>query len=160
MPESEAASGTFVVTHADDETAVMRDVDTARVHALSSNPGVDVGDVIEGTLAPDPPLEVAWQLVGVEERRSIERIRSDLEPTARSRELGEGLEAGEVTRDERAGSGEVHVLSVPHEDVEAAVDDVLEDPETLARAARIGAVRVEVRQDGGRGILSVRYLPD
>ncbi|WP_255170512.1 DUF5812 family protein [Natrononativus amylolyticus] len=152
-------TSTFVVTHAEAESAVVRDVDTAQVHTLSSNPGLEVNDVLEATIAPDPPLEVAWQVVEVDSRRRIELVDSDLEPTTHSKELAAESAVGELTRSERAGTGEIHVLRVPEDEVEAAARDVLEDAETVARAARLEAVRVEVRRSDD-GVLSVRYLPD
>ena len=57
----------------------------------------------------------------------------------------------------RAGEGELHVLTVPEDGTTDAVADVLDDEETLARAARLGVRRVEVR--GESGVVSVRYLP-
>ncbi len=48
-------TGTFVVTHAEAESAVVRDVETAQVHTLASNPGLEVHDVLKATVAPDPP---------------------------------------------------------------------------------------------------------
>jgi len=107
----------------------------------------------------EPPLEVAWQLTAVESRRSISLERSDEPPTSHERTLARETDAGEVSRAERAGTGELHVLSVPPEDVESAATDVLDDEETLSRAARLGVNRVEVRSDAERGVLSVRYLP-
>lgn len=155
-----AKTGTFVVTHADEATAVVRDVETAQVHTLSSNPGLDERDVVEATIEPDPPLEVAWQVTAVEDRRQVDVIDSDLSPTRQSMEIAADAEVGDVVRTERAGTGEVHVLAVPPEDVEGAAADVLEDEETVARAARLEAVRVEVRRAPDEGVLSVRYLPD
>ncbi|WP_306056362.1 DUF5812 family protein [Natronococcus wangiae] len=152
-------TGTFVVTHAEDESAVVRDVETAQVHTLSSNPGLEVHDVLEGTVAPEPPLEVAWDVVEVADRRSIELVDSDLEPTQHSKELAADAEVGELIQEERAGTGEIHVFHL-ESDVEAAARDVLEDEETIARAARLEAVRVEVRRSAAAGVLSVRYLPD
>ncbi|SEH12674.1 hypothetical protein SAMN04487967_0911 [Natronorubrum sediminis] len=153
-------TGTFVVTHAEDDSAVVRDVETAQVHTLASNPGIEVHDVLEATVAPDPPLEVTWQVVDVDGRRSIELVDSDLEPTQHAKELAADADIGELIQEERAGTGEIHVFRLPEEDVEAAATDVLEDEETVARAARLEAVRVEVRRDVGGGVLSVRYLPD
>lgn len=153
-------SGTFVVTHGDDDSAIVRDVETAQVHTLASNPGLEPGEVIEATIAPDPPLDVSWQVVDVDSRRTVEVFESELEPTARTKELGADLPTGAVTSVERAGSGEIHVLSVPADAVGAAATDVLADVETVARAARLGAVRVEVRMATDEGVLSVRYLPD
>ena len=152
-------SGTFLVTHADSDSAVLTNVDSGQVHALASNPGVEDGDVIEGTVGSEPPLEVAWQLVAVESRRALSLERSAEPPTSQERAVAAETETGEIARTERAGTGELHVLSIPPEDVEEAVADVLDDEETLARAARLDVNRVEVRSDPEEGVLSVRYLP-
>ena len=152
--------GTFLVTHADVESAVVRNVDTAQIHTLASNPGLESGDVVEATVAPDPPLEVTWQVIDVEDRRRIELIDSDLEPTHQVKGEAETAEVGELIRLERAGSGEIHVFSLPRDRVEDAVTDVLDDEETLARAARLGVTRVEVRRSVDDGVVSIRYLPD
>ena len=159
LPE-DARTGTFLVTHADDASAVVRDVETAQVHTLASNPDCETGDVLVATIAPEPPLEVTWRVVSVTDRRDVEVVDSDLEPTRRSLEVGESTPVGELTTFERAGRGEVHVLSIPEETVDSAAQEVLADPETVARAARLGAVRVEVRRSAEDGVLSVRYLPE
>ena len=152
-------TGTFIVTHAEDESAVVRDVETAQVHTLSSNPDLEIHDGLEATVAPEPPLEVAWEVVDVAERRSIELVDSDLEPTRHEKDLAADAEVGDLIQEERAGTGEIHVFNLDS-DVEDAAQDVLEDEETIARAARLEAVRVEVRRSAGDGVLSVRYLPD
>ncbi len=148
--------GTFLVTEADGETAVLRDVADGQVHTLATNPGVEAGEVLDATVRAEPPMEVTWELDGVESRRTIELLETDLQPTQRARQVAGDQDQGDVERIERAGTGEVHVLSVP--DPAAAAADVLDDEETVARAARLGAVRVEVRT--GEGMVSVRYLPD
>ena len=153
-------TGTFVVTHAEPESAVVRDVETAQVHPLASNPGLEVHDVLEATVAPEPPLEVAWEVIDVAERRSIELVDSDLEPTQHEKELAADAEVGDLIQEERAGTGELHVFCVSDDDLETAAQDVLADEETVARAARLEAVRVEVRRSAADGVLSVRYLPD
>jgi hypothetical protein len=152
-------SGTFLVTHAEGESAMLRNVDSGQVHALASNPGVEEGDVIEGTVGSEPPLEVAWQLTNVESRRSIPLERSAESPTNQEREIAAETEVGEVSRTERAGTGELHVLSVPAGETDDAVADVLDDEATLARAARLDVDRVEIRSDREDGTVSVRYLP-
>ncbi len=155
---SEETEGTFVVTHAEDESAVLKDVDDGQVHTLGDNPGVTVGDVLDATLAPDPPLEVTWQVVAVDQRRSISVERSEEPPTQQEREIAAAQGVGELTREERAGKGEIHVLTVPDAETEDAVADVLDDEATLSRAARMPEVnRVEVRYE--TGVVSVRYLP-
>jgi hypothetical protein len=101
-------------------------------------------------------MEVTWDLLEVADRWTVEFVETDLQPTAQAREVAADQSEGDLERIERAGEGEVHVLSVP--DPASAARDVVDDEGTLERAARVGAVRVEVRT--GEGMLSVRYLPD
>jgi len=149
---------TFLVTHADDDSAVLKDVHDGQVHTLASNPGVAVDDAIEGTVAPDPPMAVSWQLTEIDERRSLSIAESAEPPTAREQELAADQPVGELTTEQRAGIGELHILTVPDDDTATAVADVIDDREaTLSRAARLGVNRVEVRSEPG--VVSVRYLP-
>ena len=161
MPDESTADpkeSTFLVTHADDESAVLKDVHDGQVHTLASNPGVEVDDAIEGTVAPDPPMEVSWQITEIDERRSLSMAESEEPPTAREQELAADQPVGELTTEPRAGTGELHVLTVPEDGTATAVDDVLDDREaTLSRAARLGVNRVEIRSEPG--VVSVRYLP-
>jgi hypothetical protein len=151
-------TGTFLVTAFDEESAVFRDVHDAQVHTIDQPPDLGEGDVVSATIEPVPPMDVVWSLRELDERRTIELVDSDLEPTTQAGEIAADQPVGEVTRVERAGTGEVHVLSTPADEVEATASDVLSDEETLARAARLDATRVEVRT--GPDFLSVRYLPD
>ncbi|RJX51592.1 DUF5812 family protein [Halonotius pteroides] len=149
---------TFLVTHADDDSAVLKDVHDGQVHTLASNPGVETDDAIEGTVAPEPPMAVSWQLTEIDERRSLSIEESAEPPTAREQELAAEQPVGELTTEPRAGTGELHILTVPDADTATAVDDVIDDREaTLSRAARLGINRVEVRSEPG--VVSVRYLP-
>lgn len=150
-------TGTFLVTHADDASAVLRDVHDAQVHTVDEHPGLEADEVLEATVAAEPPLGVVWSIAEIEARRSIPVAESAESPTALAVDLAAEQAVGEVATRERAGEGEVHVLTVPPERTDDAVDDVLADPETVARAARLGVDRVEVR--GGDGVVSVRYLP-
>ncbi|QZX98331.1 DUF5812 family protein [Halobaculum rubrum] len=150
--------GTFLVTHADDDSAVLRDVDSGQVHTLSSNPGVAEGEAVEGVVAPDPPMNVSWQLVEAHERRQIAVEESEEPPTRHSLDLADDQAVGELTRTERAGTGEIHVISVPEDDTRRAVADVLDDPDTSrTHAARLGVNRVEIRS--APGVVAVRYMP-
>jgi len=151
-------TGTFLVTAADDDAAVLTDVDDGQVHTLASNPGVEAGEAIEGTVEPEPPLEVAWRLVDVAEQWPISVEESSESPTTLERELAAEQAVGELTKRERAGIGEIHVLTVAKGETDAAVADVLDDPAGLReRAARLGVERVVVRS--APGVVSVRYLP-
>ena len=148
--------GTFYVTEADDESAILRDVTDGQVHTLADNPGVDVGAVVEATLEPEPPMEVVWT-AEIERTFDVDVSRSEEPPTQRARETAADQPVGDLTRHERAGTGEVHVLTVPDDETEAAVADVEADEATVERAARLGVERVEIRF--GPGVVSVRYLP-
>ncbi|MCD2198757.1 DUF5812 family protein [Halobacterium sp. KA-4] len=150
-------TATFLVTSAEDGSAVLSDVTDAQVHTLSENPGLAEGDVLEATVAPDPPMNVTYSVVEVAERKQIPVEASDETPTPKSKEIAEGLDAGDLETVERAGIGEVHVLGVPEDGIEQTVEDVLADEQTVERAARIGINRVEVRS--GEDFVSVRYLP-
>ncbi len=150
------AEGTFLVTEADAESAVVRDVATGQVHTLAEDHDLAVGEVLVATLEPEPPLEVAWTVADVDRRWTVTVEAVDEPPTRQARELAPDA-VGEVATTERAGEGEVHVLSVPPDGTAAAVEDVRDDQETLARAARLGVGRVEIRADDG--VVAVRYLP-
>ncbi|WP_435333895.1 DUF5812 family protein [Haloarchaeobius sp. TZWWS8] len=153
-------TATFLVTEADDGSVVLRDVNTGQIHTLSENDGFERLMVVEATLAPVPPMEVVWEIREESSRWTVEVVDSDLSPTTQAMEIAEEQEVGDVERVERAGTGEIHVISVPPEQTEEAARDVLEDDETVARAARLDAVRVEVRRSTEEGVLNVRYLPD
>ncbi len=155
----ERKEGTFIVTAADEESAVLRDVADGQVHTLSTNPGVSLGEAVTATVAPDPPLNVSWRVEAIERQWTVSVQRGDESPTTKSREMAEEHAIGELARMERAGVGEIHVLTVPPERTEDAVGDIVEDEATVARAARLGVDRVEVRWDADAGIVSVRYTP-
>ena len=150
---------TFLVTHTDEESAVLHDTADGQVHTLSENPSLDEGNAVEGTIAPAGPMELAWELVECDEQWSLSAAHSEEPPTSQERELARAQEVGGLTTRERAGIGEIHVLTVPEERVAEAVEDVLDDEATLVRAARLGVNRVEVRSDAAAGVVAVRYLP-
>ncbi|WP_435347750.1 DUF5812 family protein [Haloarchaeobius sp. HRN-SO-5] len=153
-------TGTFLVTEADEGSAVLRDVETGQIHTVAENDGYERLDVVGATIAPEPPLEVVWNVVEESSRRRVEVVDSDLSPTKQAMDVAADQSVGDVERIERAGTGEIHVVSVPPGETGSAVADVVEDEETVARAARVDAVRVEVRSDADEGVLNVRYLPD
>ncbi|MEA1930273.1 MAG: DUF5812 family protein [Euryarchaeota archaeon] len=158
MTDDDTKESTFLVTHADGDSAVLKDVHDGQVHTLASNPGVEVDDAIDGEVSPDPPMEVSWQLTEIEERRSLSIEESEEPPTQQERQLAADQPVGELTREPRAGIGEIHVLTVPEDGTGEAVADVIDDREgTLSRAARLGVNRVEVRSEPG--VVSIRYLP-
>ncbi|WP_323675343.1 DUF5812 family protein [Halorubellus sp. PRR65] len=154
-------TATFLVTEADADSAVLRDVDAGQVYTLADNDSEFEPEMVVGaTVKPVPPMDVVYELVDVDYARHVDVVDTDLSPTKQAMEAAESLSVGEVERIEREGTGELHVLSVPPEDTEQAAQDVITDAETVARAGRVGAVRVEVRRDADAGVLNVRYLPD
>lgn len=154
--EAMAKDGTFLVTHADDETAVLRDVRDSQIHTLAHNPDLTSRDIIQGTIAPTE-LGLTWRLEREDDRREISLGSSEESPTAKARELAEEQPQGEVVTLDRAGEGVVHVLTVPPGRTQQAVSDILDDEATLERAARLAVSRVEVR--AADGVVTVRYLP-
>lgn len=168
-------TGTFLVTSVDDAAATLREIHDGQVITLTSESipedavvdaavehdvatsTLSTGEILEATVAPEPPLEVAFQFHEVESRRSIPVSEHSEPPTTMAEKLASEQQEGEVTRTERAGEGEIHVLTVPSERTESAVSDVVADEETVARAARLGVDRVSIRADDG--VVSVRYLP-
>lgn len=118
-PENNAATehkeSTFLVTHAESESAVLTDVHDGQVHTLSSNPDLEVNDVLEASIAPDPPLEVTHRVVDIESKRTIPIEESPEPPTGLECDLADDQAVGEVSREPRAGTGELHVLTVPEE---------------------------------------------
>jgi len=150
--------GTFLVTTAEEEAATLRDVHDQQVITLADNPGVEAGEIIDGTVEPEPPLEVAYQITEIESRRTIPVERSEMAPTSMEKEMAADQSEGDIEMRERAGDGEIHVLTVPEDRTDQAATDVVDDQETVARAARLGVERVELR--AADGVVSVRYLPD
>lgn len=150
-------SGTFLVTTAEEGAATLRDVEDQQVITLAENPGIEAGEILEATVEAEPPLEVAYTITDIESQRTIPVEHSDHSPTAMEKDLADEQDVGEITRRERAGEGEIHVLTVPEEGTDDAATDILDDQETIARAARLGIDRVEVRT--AEGVVSVRYMP-
>jgi len=152
-----ATQGTFVVASADEATAVLQNVQSGQVHTLAENPGVEPGEILEATIEPQPPMEAVWTVVDLSGQRTIPVERSPEPPTKQARDIAADQAVGELTTRERAGEGELHVITVPDEQTDQAAEDVVADDATVTRAARLGVDRVEVR--AAEGVLSVRYLP-
>lgn len=150
-------SGTFLVTAADADSVVLADVADGQVHTLAENPGLSVDEVVDATISPVPPMEAVWTVEELRETRSIAVEVSDEQPTKTSRDLAATMDEGDLQSRERAGTGAIHVITVPTDLTEAAVDDVREDESTLRMAAKLGVDRVEIR--ASPGVVTVRYLP-
>lgn len=150
--------GTFLVTHADEGSVTVRDVVDSQVLTLSDNPGLESGTVIEATLEAEPPMEVTYAIADLAAEHAIPVEVVDLEPTAQAKEIAADQPVGELTTRERAGTGELHVLTVLDGEATTTAEAVAADAETVARAGRLGVDRVEIRT--AEGVVSVRYLPD
>jgi len=150
--------GTFLVTHADEASVTVRDVVDSQGLTLSENPGLEAGAVVEATLEAEPPMEVTYEVVELAAEHAIPVEVVDLEPTQQAKDLAADQPVGELTTRERAGTGELHILTVPDDQVAATAEEVAADEETVARAGRLGVDRVEIRT--APGVVSVRYLPD
>lgn len=150
--------GTFLVTSADVDSAVLSDVADGQVHTLGSNPDLEVDDIVEGVLVAEPPLEVTWSLDTIEHRRQLDILTPEEPPADRTVDLVAEEATGALVQQPLAGEadGELHALAVPPEQTAAAIEDVVADDATRIRAARLGASRVEVR--GVDGVIGVRYL--
>lgn len=155
MADDEDVTGRFLVTQSDDDSAVLSAVDTGRVLALESNPGLDVGDVVEGTLSAAGPLGVAWRLVEETDRWRPDISTVDEPPGTEARSLVAGRDVGELA-DVEIADGRLHAVAVDDGGTDVAVADLAADETTRRVAARLGARRVEVR--GADGVVSVRYL--
>ena len=152
---ADAKTGTFLVTSADEGSAVLSSVTDGQVCPLGANPGFEAGEVVAATLVPEGPLGVTWRAAEVDERWRPEVEAVDGSPGRRAREAAEDLGAGRLAR-VSIDEGELHVLAVPTERTEAAAGEVAADETTLRIAARLGARRVEVRAEAG--VVGVRYL--
>ncbi|MFB6094698.1 MAG: DUF5812 family protein [Halanaeroarchaeum sp.] len=150
-------TGTFLVTAADEESAVLANVTDGQVCTLADNPGFAAEQIVEATLRPVPPLETVWEVEDLRETREVTVTESDERPTKTSREVAADLDDGDLAVRERAGEGEIHVIGVPEAVTGDAVEDALGDEQTLRTAARLGVDRVEVRS--APGVVTVRYLP-
>jgi hypothetical protein len=156
--DDDSVSSTFLVTHADEESAVLRDAHSGQVHTLSENPDLAAEEIVDAAIAPEPPMGVTYEVLEVRDQCEVEIATVVEEPTTQASEIAAEQSVGEVTRQERAGKGELHVITVPKEQTETAVEDVTADRETrLLQAARAGASLVEVRSEPG--VVVVRYLP-
>ncbi|MFW5938170.1 MAG: DUF5812 family protein [Halanaeroarchaeum sp.] len=152
-----AKTGTFLVTAADADSAVLSDVTDGQVHTLEENPDLSTDQIVEATIAPVPPMEALWTVDEIAAIREVSVEVSDERPTKTSRDLAATMAEGTLETRERAGVGAIHVITVPTAITDDAVDDVLDDDQTLRTAARLGVDRVEIRSDPG--IVTVRYLP-
>lgn len=157
--DHERVTGTFLVAEADErgDGAVLMDAERGRVHTVADAGDLAAGEALTGELVATGAVGTVWRVAEVASRWAIEVGESDEPPTQHARASASD-EVGDLVRIERAGDGELHVITVPEGETAKAVTDVLADEQGLrARAARLGVARVEVRS--APGVVCVRYLP-
>lgn len=154
MSDDGPVAGTFLVTAADEESALLSAVRSGRVHPLVGDADLEVGEVVEGTLEPADPMAVTWRLAEVMARwrPAIETVED--RPGQSARAAATDATVGQFER-VPFEDGELHVLSVAPDRTGAAVEEVVADETTRRIAARLGARRVEVRSEAG--LVAVRY---
>jgi hypothetical protein len=105
--DADGKESTFLVTHVESDSAIIKDVHDGQVHTLATNPGLEVDDAIEATVAPDPPMEVTYRVIEVAERRQLSIEESEEPPTVHERELAAETPTGELARERhrRCGRG-------------------------------------------------------
>ncbi|AWB26604.1 DUF5812 family protein [Halococcoides cellulosivorans] len=147
-------AGRFVVTHVDDATAQLRDVQSGQVHPVVDPPDLAAGDALAATLSPADGIEATWSIDRIERRWTVAVAASDRPPSERAQAAADALSVGEIARLD-VDDGELHVICVPESDTDAAVGDVTGDDATRDRAIRLGVERVAVRH--APGVIAVRY---
>jgi hypothetical protein len=157
--DTERVTGTFLVAEADEtgDGAVLMDAERGRVHTLADAGDLSAGEAVVGEVVAEGAVGAVWRVAETTERWAITVGESEEPPTQHALDEA-SAEVGDLVRIERAGEGELHVITVPEDGTEQAVADVLADEQGLrARAARLGVARVEVRS--APGLVCVRYLP-
>lgn len=144
-------TGTFLVTHVDPEAAMLQAVTTSRIYTLDTNPGIESGDVVIAALEPTDDAGAVWSVDSLVEYPLTVESTQDPPPTD-VRHRVDGSSPGDIEELDREW-GTIHVIAVP--DAATAIEDILEDPATRSRAARLGARHVIV--SGADGVVSVEY---
>lgn len=144
-------TGTFLVTHTDPGSAVLRAVTTGQIYPVAEPPELGAGDILLATLEPADATASVWAMVTrVEYPLTVES--SDDPPPETVRRTVQDTSPGTLERLDRAW-GELHAIAVP--DAATAITDIVDDPATRSRAARIGARHVIVR--GTDAVVGVEY---
>ncbi|MFW6436644.1 MAG: DUF5812 family protein [Halococcoides sp.] len=145
-------AGRYVVTHAEEAAATLRAASSGRIFPVVDPPDLAAGEALAATLEPADALEATWTIATVERRWTVSIAASDRPPGERA--LAAAPAPGEIER-LAVESGACHVIGVPEETTEFAVEEVIDDPATRDRAVRLGVDRVAVRS--APGVVVVRY---
>ena len=159
--ELDEVTGTFYVKYAQDVAVTLHEVNTAQICTLIENPGFERHDIVEGTLAAQPPMGVSYLVEELDAHYSIPVETSPESPTKQVRDIANAeLAVGDAIAIEREGKGEIHILRVDPDQTATTADELHDDEMTYKNAARFEHVeRVEIRSDESVGIVSIRYLP-
>jgi len=157
--EPDTATGTYYVKYATDSSITLHDVNTAQIFTVIENPGVESQDIIEADLIAQPPMEVSYLITELHDHKTIPITHSEEQPTQQIIAAGEQMDVGQAVAIDREGRGEIHVLRVEPDRVEAVAEELEEDEMTYKNAARYGIERVEIRTATDPSIVSIRYLP-
>ena len=154
-------TGTFYVKYAQEMSVTLHEVDTAQICTLVENPGFQRHDIVEGTLAAQPPMGVSYLVEELDAHYSVPVETSPESPTTQVCDVATGeLDVGDAVAIEREGRGEIHILRVEPGQTAQTAEELQDDEMTYKNAARYDHVeRVEIRTDDERGIVSIRYLP-
>ncbi|MFB6186436.1 MAG: DUF5812 family protein, partial [Halobacteriaceae archaeon] len=117
MSETE---GRYLVTHSDDESAILRDISKGQIYTIIHNPDLSEGDIIDAKLEAVPPLDIQWTIDTIVQRYSISIEIMETEPTEAAKEAANTLEKGELATLSGA-NGVTHVITVPEEKTESAI---------------------------------------
>lgn len=152
VPES--VSGIFLVTHDDEGGTILQDVGSGRIHPVPEDTDLIDGDAFTGTIESIPPLGVLWEIHEKQDSWSISLERGQNPPTSEEQDIATATSQGAVHTECR-GDHELHVMAIEDRDESAVAEEIIEDEETKARAARLEANRVVVRT--GDGLVTVTY---
>lgn len=157
----EEVTGTFYVKYAQERSVTLHDVHTAKICTLVENPGFERHEIVEATLAAQPPMGVSYLVEELDAHYAIPVEVSAESPTEQVVEVATNeLDIGDAIAIEREGKGEIHVVRVEPDETATAAGELVDDEMTYKNAARYdGVERVEVRTDDDRGVVSIRYLP-
>ncbi|GEM_PF-108666 len=154
-------TGTFYVKYAQELSVTLHEVDTAQICTLVENPGFERHDIVEATLAAQPPMGVSYLVDELDAHYSIPVETSPESTTTQVSDIAAGeLDIGDAIAIEREGKGEIHILRVEPGQTAQVAEELHDDEMTYKNAARYDHVeRVEIRTDDDRGVVSIRYLP-
>jgi len=157
--EMEEVTSRFYVKHTEDVAVTLHEIDSEQIYTLIENPGLETHQILDATIAENPPLGVSYVLEEIHSEETIPVEYSDEPPTRQVQQIVTDMEHGQAVAIEREGEGEIHVLHVDPDDTADAAEGIDDDETTYKNAARYGIDRVEVRTDEEEGIVSIRYLP-